>query len=155
MAWTPGPTVTGAPNTGLTTPTYTLSLDKAPTYLGIQHAVTSLGGTQTGVSTNSPLLPFTVNLIRPASLKQLAAIRTGSNQLLSNNRNKWRMVFRKGCLLAASPVYGQANVGIDFDLPAGMEVTASPELRALMSLIGGILNSNAVGLTDSFATGVV
>lgn len=60
MAYSPSSPVTGGTQTGLTSPTYTLTADIAPSALGKQHAVTALGGTQTGVRTSSAADPFTV-----------------------------------------------------------------------------------------------
>jgi hypothetical protein len=68
MAYSPTSPVTGAAQTGLTSPTYTLSTDVAPSINGKQHAITALGGTQTGVNSHSVAAPFTCTFVRPQPL---------------------------------------------------------------------------------------
>lgn len=50
MTWSPSSPLTGASQSDLTSPTYTLTSDVAPNSNGEQAAVTALGGTQTGVT---------------------------------------------------------------------------------------------------------
>jgi len=155
MAFSPASPVTGAAISGFTSPTMTLALDIAPTPYGRQYAISALGGTQTGASPNSPTLPYTVTMVRPTMLKSIAPIKTGSNQLTANNRNIWKMVFRKGAVLNANGTIGIAISHIDWDLPAGMEAFAAAELKTLISFQIGILWSNAQGIYDTLATGVM
>jgi len=63
--------VTGAAQTGLTSPTYTLVADIAPDVNGRQWAVSALGGTQTGVRTHSASDPFTITVMRPKVFQSL------------------------------------------------------------------------------------
>ena len=69
--WNPTSPVTGAAQTGLTTPTYTFVADVAPDANGKQVAVTALGGTQVGVTPHSVASPFTGTFVRPKSFKAL------------------------------------------------------------------------------------
>jgi hypothetical protein len=57
--------VTGSAQTGLTSPTFTLTTDVAPDVNGKQWVVTALGGTQTGVSVHSVASPFSLTFWRP------------------------------------------------------------------------------------------
>lgn len=59
MSFTLTSPITGAAQTGFTSPTYTLTSDLAPDNNGKQVAVTALGGTQVGVTTHSVAAPFT------------------------------------------------------------------------------------------------
>lgn len=149
-------TFAGSAQTGLTNPTYTAVADTAPTYNGKQSAVTSLGGTQTGVSTHTPAVPFTVTFVRPAVLKTVAPTRTNSNQLLANNRNKYLLMIRKGGLLVpSSDIYGTSIFRGEWDIPAGMDTAAAPELRAQASILMGLIDALAENLGDALVTGIV
>ena len=66
--------VTGAAQAGLTSPTYTHAADTPPDVNAKQYAVTSLGGTQTGVLAHSVAAPFTTAMFRPKSFKALAPV---------------------------------------------------------------------------------
>jgi len=148
--------VTGGAQTGFTAPTYTIALDTAPQYNGKQYAVTALGGTQAGVSANNPSIPFTLNFVRPVSLKTAAAVKAGSNSLVANNRNKWGLILRKGGLVnSGSVVYGTAIIRTEFDIAAGMETASPAELRGMISFLVGALSQVSAGLGDTLATGVV
>jgi hypothetical protein len=65
------------------------------------------------------------------------------------------MVFLKG----ATPLSGQASVPImariEFAIPAGVDTADPNEIAAFMSFMGGILNSGANGLAESFKSGVL
>jgi hypothetical protein len=64
MSFAPTSPVTGAAQSGLTAPTYTLTADVAPAQNAKQYAVTALGGTQTGVISHSVAAPFTLAMFR-------------------------------------------------------------------------------------------
>lgn len=51
-------TLTGAEQTGFTSPTYTTAADNAPDFNAKQVAVTAVGGTQAGVTAHSVSSPF-------------------------------------------------------------------------------------------------
>lgn len=156
MAYALSTPVTGSAQTGLTAPTYTIALDTAPTYNGKQYAVTALGGTQPGVSVNTPLAPFRLNLVRPATLKSAAPLRSNSNSLTANNRNKWVMIGHKGGLLIpASSVYGVMQMRCEIDIPSGLETAGAAEVRAFLSFFIGALTQASAGIGDTFVTGVL
>lgn len=155
MAFSPSTPLTGATVTGLTSPTYTLAADVAPTIQGKQFVVTALGGTQTDVATHSVASPFLVSLTRPATFKPLSLVNSSTGRLTSVPRNAWKMIFMKG----ATPLAGQAPVPIlariEFLIPAGVDAADPNEVRALMSFMGGLFNNQANGLASSFIDGVL
>ena len=61
--------ITGAAQTGFTTPTYTHVADTAPDVNGRQVAITALGGTQAGVTVHSVASPFSITFFRPKAYK--------------------------------------------------------------------------------------
>lgn len=155
MSFSLSGTVTGATVSGLTSPTYTVTQDVAPTSLTKQYVVTALGGTQTDVSTHSVASPFLVSMTRPAAFKALSVVNPVTGRLQSVPRNVWKMVVLKG----ATPLTGQSPSTIiarlEFAVPAGVDSADPNEIRALMSFLGGVLSSQAGGMAASFIDGVL
>lgn len=149
--------VTGGAQTGLTTPTYTITADTTPNNLaGKQYAVTSIGGTQTGVdTTSSPSRPFTLTLLRPAVLRQLPPVNGATGILPNVPRNLYKLICRKG----VTPLAGQAaqlmTVTVSIDVPAGADTADAPNVRACLSLITGAIAQISAGIGDTVVTGVV
>lgn len=155
MAYAPSTPVTGSAQTGLTTPTYTLVSDLAPNSLGKQHAVSALGGTQTGVDVNGVSKPFTVNFVRPAAYKLVAKPDPITGVLTRTSHNVWKLITRKGVV----PLTGQSPqvmlVTTTFEVPAGADAVEPEDIRAALSLHIGILNQQSAGIGDSIITGTV
>lgn len=155
MSFAPSTPITGAAVTGLTSPTYTIAVDIAPTPLGKQYVVTALGGTQTDVSAHSLSSPFLVSFTRPASFKPLSLVNPATGRLTSIPRNVWKMVVSKGAL----PLAGQAPVPIIFrgewSVPAGVDLADPNEIRAMMSFIGGLFSAQANGIAASLIDGII
>lgn len=154
MGFSPTSPVTGTSQTGLTSPTYTLSSDTAPTALGRQYAVTALGGTQTSVRTHTATDPFTVTIERPAQFRTVPAVVSGSS-LPQVPRNKFVLRVRKGVL----PVVGQAAQPALFELvmnvPAGSDSADPANLRAALSLLFGVASQQSAGIGDTVVTGIM
>jgi len=156
MSFTLTSPVTGGAQTGLTSPTYTIAADTAPTSAGKQYAVTALGGTQAGVDTSStPSKPFTITLSRPTSLRALSAVDPVTGVLRSVPRNVYTIRVRKGVL----PLAGQAAVPMQIvtsiEVPAGADSADAANVRAALSLMIGSLNQISASIGDSVITGVI
>lgn len=153
MAYSPSSPVTGTAQTGLTSPTYTITSMPAPDVNGIQHAVTALGGTQTGVTVHAASSPFTVTFVRPKVLKTLGAL-NANGQLRSVPRNSYKLIVRKGVIpLAGQPVI-PALLTVQWDVPAGSDLVDPEDLRAMCSLAFGLLSQQSAGIGDSIVSGV-
>lgn len=155
MSYSPSTPVTGSAQTGLTSPTYTISADTFPDVNGKQHAVTALGGTQTGVSVHSASSPFTVSFYRPKVMKVLNAV---SGQLtLARNipRNVFGMITRKG----VTPLTGQPAatmvIRTTIDIPAGADLADAANVRAALSAHIGMLTQQSAGIGDTAINGVL
>ncbi len=146
--------ITGSAVSGLTSPTFTLTADVAPTALGRQWAVTALGGTQTGVTPSSVGSPFTVNFVRPAAYKVLSAVNPVTGVLQNVPMNHWEIIFRKGMIPLSGQAVKPAVVRILLDLPAGVDTADPNSVRSLISFIGGVFASEASDVADSVITGV-
>lgn len=148
--------VTGGAQTGLTSPTYTLATDTAPSNNGKQYAVSAIGGTQTGVdSSSSPSRPFTVTTMRPAVLRQLPPVNGATGVLPSVPNNTYKVIVRKG----VTPLAGQASrvliATLTLDVPAGADVADAPNIRAALSLLIGSIYQISAGIGDTCVTGVI
>jgi len=156
MSFTLTSPVTGGAQTGLTSPTYTLAADAAPTNSGKQYAVSGLGGTQSGVDTSStPSRPFTITLSRPPVLRTLPGVNSVTGLLPSVPRNVYKIIARKG----VTPLTGQASqvalATVEISVPAGADFSDAANVRAMLSLLIGALNQISIGIGDTAVTGVI
>jgi len=155
MTWSPSTPVTGGAQTGLTSPTYTLTLDVAPDVNGKQHAVTALGGTQTGVRTHSVSDPFTVTFNRPKNPRVLPSANPTTGRYGSIPRNTYTMIVRKGVNYAANQAPDLAVARLSVDVPAGSDNYDAVNIRAMFSLIAGILSQQSSGVGDTLVSGII
>jgi len=146
--------VTGAAQTGFTSPTYTLTADIAPAPNGKQYAVTAVGGTQVGVTTHSVSVPFTLTWWRQLLLKTLPSANPLTGVIKNIPMNTTKFVVRKGLIPAVNqnPIIGSVTVQVS--VPAGAETYDSANMRALLSLAIGALNQNSAGLGDTVNSGI-
>lgn len=148
MPFAPASPVTGGPQTGLTSPTYTLVADVAPAAHGKQYYVSALGGTQTGVEVNSLSNPFTMTFFKVPAPKALPPV-NASGGLSSVPKNVFSWNVRKGLeVLSGQP----RQVGIfklEMSIPAGADIQDPESIRAALSLLFGTAwaESSNIGTT--------
>lgn len=148
--------VTGGAQSGLTSPTYTIATDTAPSNTGKQYAVSALGGTQTGVdASSSPSRPFTVTLSRPAVLRQLPAVNPVTGYLPNVPRNVYKIIARKGVTVLSGQPAQVALATLELSIPAGADVADAANVRAMLSLLIGSLNQISSSIGDTVVTGVI
>lgn len=141
--------VTGASQTGLTTPTYTVAVDSAPDTNMKQWAVTALGGTQTGVTISSGSSPFTVNFVKPKAFKALGKPNPVTGLIKNVPMNVYKVITRKGVTpLAGQPVIPMP-ITTEIPVPAGVDIADPLNLKAALSLHIGALQQVAAGLGDT------
>lgn len=147
--------VTGGAQTGLTAPTYTLTVDTPPNVNAKQWAVTALGGTQTGVLAHSVASPFTIAQFKPQSPRTLAPVNALTGVLKDAPANVYKTITRKGVI----PLVGQSprNLVITtvIEVPAGADTADSEDVRAALSLHIGALNQQSAGLGDTLINGIL
>jgi len=143
--------VTGTAQTGLTTPTYTLVADSAPTNNGRQSIVSTLGGTQTNVDVHSVSSPFTVSAFKPVKTAVAPVLVNGAVKNVTNNR--YKIIARKGVkpLVGTAPL--PAIFTLEFSVPGGADVADPEDLRACVSMLVGFLNLNSAAVGDLLVTG--
>lgn len=155
MAFSISSPITGAAQTGLTSPTYTTTADTPPNINSKQYAVTALGGTQTGVSAHSVASPFTVAMFRPANPQVLKPVNPITGVLERVPMNTYKVITRKGVL----PLAGQASkpmiVTTIMEVPAGADTADANSVRAALSAHIGALSQASAGIGDTTVSGVL
>lgn len=155
MSYSPTTPVTGTAQTGLTGPTYTVASDTFPDVNGKQHAVTALGGTQTGVTVHSVSSPFTISFYRPKVMKVLNAV-TGQLTLARNiPRNVFGLITRKGVTPLAGQPAATMVIRTTIDIPAGADTADAANIRAALSAHIGMLSQQSAGIGDTSVNGVL
>lgn len=147
--------VTGAAQTGLTSPTYTIVAAVAPEPNQRQWAVTALGGTQTGVAVHSGANQFTLTASQPKSYKVLGKANPVTNVIANVPMNVYKVGVRKGALPLAGQPYATAQAWVTISVPAGSDTYDAPSLRAMMSLLVGALTQQSAGVGDTLASGLL
>lgn len=152
MAWNPTSPLTGAAQTGLTSPTYTLTSDAAPSQNGKQFAVTTIGGTQTGVAATSASAPFTITLFKPANFKQAKYDANGVALVALLNATK--LITRKSVSVDSAGTKRVMLVTTTIDTPAGADTYAGSSCRAALSCHFGALADASSSIGDAVVTNV-
>jgi hypothetical protein len=148
--------ITGTAQTGFTSPTYTVSADVAPDSAnGKQHAVTALGGTQTGVTVHSVQAPFTLMFYRPKIAQILQAV-TGQLSLLGRvPRNSYGLVTRKGVTVLTGQPQQICTIRTVIDIPAGSDTADAANIKAALSAHFGALSQQSAGVGDSVLSNIL
>lgn len=154
MSYGPTSPVTGSAQTGFTAPTYTISVDTAPDQNGKQHAVTALGGTQAGVTTQSVSSPFTLTFVRPKALKTLGAPSLNGN-IPNVGRNVYKLICRKGVTPAVNQPAQTMVIDCSISVPAGADTYDAANIRAALSAFIGTLTQVSAGIGDTAVSGVM
>jgi hypothetical protein len=148
--------ITGQPQTGLTSPTYTVIADNAPPgNPGKQSAVSALGGTQTGVTTHTVASPFTLNFTRPGVLKVLGSPNPVTGVINSVPNNTYKLITRKGVTPLAGQPFRVLNITTTIDVPAGADTADAANIRAALSAHFGALVQQSAGFGDLTINGVL
>lgn len=155
MSFAPSTPVTGAAVTGLTSPTYTLTTDVAPSVNGKQYAISALGGTQTNVAVNSVSKPFTISFFRPVSLRVLPQANPVTGVIKNVPVNTYKLITRKGAAPAASQSNMVARITTIIEVPAGVDTYEPEELQAMISAHFGVGWAQASGIADTVVSGVL
>lgn len=148
--------VTGAAQTGLTSPTYTVTADVAPPgNPGEQVAVTALGGTQSGVTVHAVSSPFTTNVTRPASPKILGNPNPTTGIVANVPMNTYKVITRKGVIPLAGQPVKVMNITTTMDVPAGADTADVNNVRAALSMHFGVVAQQSAGIGDLVINGVL
>lgn len=145
--------ITGGPQTGFTSPTYTHVVMAGPDVNVKQIAVTALGGTQVGVDVHSVSRPFTIAFWYPKIFRVLPALNS-SGQLPSVPMNVYKWITRKG----VTPLAGQPSknmlITTIMEVPAGSDTADPANIRAALSAHYGAIWQQSAGSGDTLVSGV-
>lgn len=141
--------VTGGLQTGFTAPTYTLTQDTSVSTNGKAYAVTTLGGTQVGVSVHAAALPFTWAYFKPLVYRMLGRANTSTGIISTVPTNTHKIRVRKGVIPAANQVPAIMTINIDIGVPANAELYDAPNVLAAISLAQGTLTQLAASIGDT------
>lgn len=147
--------ITGAAQTGFTSPTYTLTADTAPDSNGKQNAVTALGGTQTGVTTHSVAAPFTITVTRPKSFRALGKANPVTGLIKEVPMNTYTVLTRKGVTPLAGQPFVTAMIKTTVSVPAGSDTADAANIRAALSAHLGALAQQSAGVGDTAVSGII
>lgn len=147
--------VTGAAQTGFTTPGYTMSADTAPDSNGKQWACTALTGTQAGVTVHSVASPSTWTFVRPKRFRALGKANPVTGVIADVPRNVYQVLTRKGVLPLAGQPYATMIVRTTIEVPAGSDVADAANVKAALSLHIGGLSAISSGVGDTVLSGVM
>lgn len=132
--------ITGMAQTGLTTPTFTLTTDAGISPNQKQWLITALGGTQTGVSAHKVDSPFLVSYTKPSSPKAIPReFMTASGPIGNIPKNVYRLFGRKQVLVNGSYGTAPCDMEITFRVPVGATVQDLTSIKSLISMMGGAL----------------
>lgn len=154
MGLSPDSSIAGTAYTGVASPTFGLVADSPPAPNALQWAVSTLGGTQTGVTANSISSPFTVSVWKPAVLRQLPPPNALTGLRGSVPMNQYKVIFRKGGY-SASGVPVIAIKRITWEIPAGMDSYEPQQILAMESFSEGFFTEEAGGMGQTLISGLL
>lgn len=155
MAFSLSSPVTGQAQTGLTSPTYTLSSDTPPAPNMKQWVVSALGGTQTGVIPHAIASPFLLSVSKPVVFKMLGTVNPSNGLLRAVPMNSYKVITLKGVTPLAGQPYSKARVETVISVPAGSDLVDPASIRAMLSFHLGSLVSVSAGLGDTVVSGIL
>jgi hypothetical protein len=146
--------LTGESQSGLTSPTYTNASDTNPDNNAKQWIVTALGGTQTGVIPHSISSPFTIAFWRPKAFKMVAWVgNIVGSQVRSVPKNVYKVITRKGVLIAADQAPQTLIITTEISVPAGSDSYDPLSVKAALSAHFGVVSQQSSNLGDLVTTG--
>lgn len=150
--------ITGMPQTGLTSPTYSLVSDTAPSLNGKQFAVVSVGGTQSGVQPNTVGKPFSISFFRPATLKTaMAGILSAAGLIppAAAPLNVYTLITRKAVAVNGVGGVAIARVETRFHIPVNAPEQDPASIKAMISAHGGAITQDPDQWFESIESGTL
>ncbi len=148
--------ITGFSQPSLTSPTYTLVADTAPSLNGKQWAVSALGGTQTGVDANNVSAPFTISFFRPSVIKTAdAGVLSAAGIIANIPMNKYSLISRKAVAVNDSGGMGIARVETIFHIPVNASIEDQASIEALISSHVGAIQQDGDQWIETIVQGTL
>jgi len=153
MSFTPSSPVTGGVVPTATSPTFTLTADADPAPQAKQYFVSTLGGTQTGVTVHTVASPFTIAFWKPVALVAAQFFSALTGFKTRNPTNRYKLVVRKGVTPASGAVAQEMTINVSIDCPAGAESFDAANVNAALSLFAGAFMAQCSGISDNVKFG--
>lgn len=147
--------LTGAAQTGFTTPGYTLTADNAPDLNAKQSAVTALSGTQTGVTSHSVSSPFLLSVWKPKVMASLGKPNPTTGLISNVPTNQYKVITIKGVTPQAGQPFKNLIIRTTIDVPAGSDTADAANIRAALSAHFGLLSNQSAGIGDTSVNGLL
>lgn len=147
--------LTGAPQTGFTSPVYTTVSDNAPDFNAKQNAVTAIGGTQAGVLAHSVSAPFLMSVWKPKVMQSLGKPNPTTGLIANVPNNQYKVITLKGVTPQAGQPFKNMIIKTTIDVPAGADTADLPNLKAGLSAHIGLLWAQSAGIGDSAGNGLI
>lgn len=147
--------LTGAAQTGFTTPGYTTTVDTPPDVNSKQVAVTAITGTQVGVTAHSVSSPFTLTVWRPKSAAVLGKPNPVTGLITNVPNNTYKVLTRKGVTPSSGQPFATALFRTEMSIPAGSDTYDAPNIRAGLSAHFGLVWSQSAGIGDTCINAVL
>lgn len=147
--------ITGAAQTGFTTPAYTTTADQAPDMNAKQVAITAIGGTQTGVTAHSVSAPFLLSFWKPKVAAVLGKLNLLTGIYQSVPKNVYKLVTLKGVTPGVNQPTAKLIIRTEIEVPAGCDTYDAPNVRAALSAHIGMLSTASAGVGDTAINGVM
>lgn len=142
--------VTGGAQTGFTSPTFTLTVDKDTKKTN--GYVSATGGTQVGVRTHSISDPFQVSVTIPDNYRLVGGV--PSNGILPPQpKNTTRVRVVKGVLPLAGQAAQMMEIDCQIKIPAGADAADAANIRGALSMFIGQISEISAGLGDTLVQG--
>lgn len=155
MAITIPGSLTGAAQTGFTTPGYTTTPDGAVASNVKQAAVITATGTQVGVTVHSVSSPFTLSVQRPLQFVGLGKPNPTTGLIAEVPVNRYKVKTTKGVTPAAGQPFRTMVISTDLGVLAGSDTNDVANVRAAISAHIGLLSAVSAGLGDTAVNGVL
>lgn len=147
--------ITGAAQTGFTSPTYTLTVDNPPAQNAKQSVVTALGGTQTGVTAHSVSSPFVLSVWRPVQFRALGKPNPTTGLIAQVPNNPYKVVTKKGVTPAVNQPFANMVIRSELEVPAGADTYDPANVRAAIAAHIGLLWQLSASIGDTTINGVL
>lgn len=146
--------ITGAAQTGFTSPGYTMTADAAPDQFSKKAVVSAITGTQTGVRTHTGSDPFTLTYFRPRQFTPLPKANPITGLYPSIPKMRWKSVTQKGTIYAVGQPAAVSYARTEYEVVAGADTADPANVRAMVALHSGANFTLASGMGDSLVTGI-
>lgn len=148
-------TIAGTAVTSAASPVFTATEDTSAGPNFRRWYITTVASAN-GASAHSVSSPFYIELHRPAVFKPQPIYDQTGTRIVSGpiGRNTYKIRIVKGVATSTSTPSILLFEGA-FQVPAGSDTADAPNVRVVLSLLGGLINEDSANLAETFVTGLL